>query len=86
MLLAEPGRRVTVLLQNFANGGVLRSDDAEPLLIGKNLFAHGVPAHVELSLELVDPFLGGLMRSVGAAGHVIKEEGFIGRSRALIES
>ena len=42
--------------------GVLR-DHAEPLLVGEDLVAHGVPAHVELALELVDPFLA----SAGAA-------------------
>ena len=52
-LSIRPGRKLCV-----------RRDHAEPLLIGKNLLAEFVPAHVELALELPDPLWGGLVRSV----------------------
>ena len=55
-----------------------RRDHAQPLLVGEDLLAQLVPAHVELALELVDPFLGRLVRRVAAAGHVIDEERLIG--------
>ena len=51
-----------------AVSSVLAGIDAEPLLVGENLIAHGVPAHVELAFELVDPFGRGLVRRVSAAG------------------
>ena len=57
----------------------VRRDHAEPLLVGEDLLAHLVPAHVELALELLDPLLLRLVRRVGAAGHVIDEERLVGR-------
>src|SRR5207244_3190501 len=66
----RPGRQLRV-----------RGNYAKPLLIGENLLAHGIPAHVELALELVDPFLLGVMRRVTSARNVIDEERLIGRSR-----
>ena len=73
------GRQRVPFFQVIRPGCQLRvgRDDAKPLLIGKYLLAKGVPAHVELALELVDPFLGRLMRRMGAAGHVIEEERLI---------
>ena len=57
----------------------VRRDHAEPLLVGEDLLAQLLPAHVELALELVDPLLRRLVRRVGAAGHVIDEERLVGR-------
>ena len=58
----------------------IRRDDAEPLLVGENLLAQIVPAHVELAVELLDPFRRRLMRRMRAAGHVIEEERLVRRS------
>ena len=52
---------------------------AQFLLIGEDLVAHRVPAHVELALELVDPFLRRLVRGVRAAGDVVDEERLVRR-------
>src|SRR5262249_42048072 len=60
--------------------GSLR-DDAEPLLVGKNLLAQLLPAHVELAFELVSPLRFGLVRRVSAAGHIIDEERLFGCRR-----
>ena len=51
------------------------------LLVGEDLLAQLLPTHVELALELVDPFLLRLMRRMGAAGHVVDEERLVGRGR-----
>ena len=51
---------------------VLR-DHAELLLPGEDLFAHRVPAKVELALELVRPLLGDVVWGVRAAGRVENE-------------
>ena len=59
-------------------------DHAEPLLVGENLVAQFFIAHVELAFELRDPFRLRLVRRVGAAGHVIEEERFIGCGRVQI--
>ena len=56
----------------------IRGDNPQPLLVGENLFAHDVPAHVELALELVDPLLLRLVRRVASAGNVIDEERPVG--------
>jgi hypothetical protein len=41
----------------------------------KNLIAQIVPAHVELAIELLDPFWCRVMRRMGAAGlHIVAEE------------
>src|SRR5262245_41027599 len=45
-------------------------DHTEPLLVGEDLLAQFVPTHVELTLELLNPFRCGLMRRVGGAGNV----------------
>ena len=58
--------------------GVLR-DDPELLLVGKDLLAHFVPAHVELAFHLRDPFRRRVMRRVRATGHVIEEERLLRR-------
>ncbi len=52
-------------------------DDAQPLLVGEDLIARGIPAHVEFALELRNPFGRRVVRRVGAARCVIKEEGLI---------
>ena len=54
-------------------------NDAQLLLIGEDLLAHVVPAHVELALELVDPLLRRLVRRVTSSGHVVDEERLVGR-------
>ena len=54
-------------------------DDAEPLLVVEDLLAKLFPAHVEFAFELLDPFLGRLVRRVGPARHVIEEEWLVGR-------
>ena len=45
----------------------VRGDDAQLLLPGQRLLAHGLVAHVELALELVAPLLRGVVRSVAGA-------------------
>ena len=57
----------------------LRRDHAELLLVGENLLAQLFPAHVELAVELVDPFLRRLVGRMAAARHVIEEERRVGR-------
>ena len=57
----------------------IRRDDAELDLSRQRLFAVRIPAHVELPLELVDPFLGHVVGGVGRARCDIEEEGMIGR-------
>ena len=64
----RPGRKLRI-----------RGNDPQPLLVGEDLLAHGIPAHVELALELVDPLLRRLMRRVAPAGNVIDEERLIRR-------
>src|SRR6478672_5891159 len=59
-------------------------DHAEPLLVGKDLLAQFVPTHVELALELIDPFRRGLMRCVAAAGNVVEQERLIGCRRVQL--
>ena len=39
----------------------VRRDDTEFLLVGENLVAHFVPAHVELAFHLRDPLFGRMM-------------------------
>ena len=39
-----------------------RGNDPQSLLVGEDLLAQGIPAHVEFALELVDPLLLGLVR------------------------
>src|SRR5262249_27509246 len=53
--------------------GVCR-DHTELLLADKRLLTNLVPTLVELSLELVDPFLWCMMRRMGRAAGVIGEE------------
>ena len=79
-LLLVGGQRVP-LRQVVGPGRELRvrRDHAEPLLVGEDLLAQFVPAHVELALELVDPLLRRLVRRMGAAGHVVDEERLVGR-------
>ena len=59
----------------------LRRNDAKPLLVGENLLAQLFPAHVELAVEFVYPFLCRLVRRMAAAGHVIEKERLVGRRR-----
>ena len=68
VLTVGPGRKLR-----------LGRDDAEPLLVGENLLAQLFPAHVELAVELVDPFLRRLVRRMAAARHIIEEERLVGR-------
>jgi hypothetical protein len=58
----------------------IRGDDTKPLLVGEDLLAQLLPAHVELALEFFDPLLLWLVRRVGAAGDVVEEERLFGRS------
>ena len=51
------------------------------LLVGEDLFAQGIPAHVELALELVDTLLLGVVRRVGSAGRVVDKERRVVRRR-----
>ena len=57
----------------------IRGNDPQPFLVGEDLLAHDIPAHVELALELVDPLLRRLVRRVASAGNVIDEERLVGR-------
>src|SRR5689334_12518176 len=66
--VVRPGRKLST-----------SGNHAEPLLVRENLLAKFIPAHVELALELLNPFLRGLMRRVGATGNVIDKEWFVGR-------
>ena len=59
-------------------------DHAKPLLVGEDLLAHRVPAHVELALELLDPFRRRLVRRVRGAGNVVDEERLVGRRRVQL--
>ena len=59
----------------------IRRDDAEPLLIGEDLLARGIPAHVEFALELGDPLGRRVVRRVRAAGRVVEKEGLLRRER-----
>ena len=52
----------------------VRRNDAEALLVGEDPLALLVPAVVELALELLDPFLGRVVRRVRRAGRVVDEE------------
>jgi hypothetical protein len=45
----------------------IRGNDPQLLLVGEDLLAHGVPAHVELALELVNPFFLWVVRRVASA-------------------
>ena len=54
-------------------------DDAELLLPLERLLAVRVPAHVELALELVDPFLRRVVGRVRRAGGDVEEERLVGR-------
>ena len=57
--------------------------DAQLLLVGKDRFAQLFPAVVEQvqRADLVNPFLGWVVRRVRGAGHVIDEEGLLRRQR-----
>ena len=67
--IVGPGRKVRI-----------RGNNSQPFLIGENLLAHGIPAHVELALEFFDPLRLRLVRRVAAAGNVVDEERLVGRS------
>ena len=62
----------------------ISGNHAERLLARKGFFADLVPALVELSLELVDPFLGHLMGRVRGTGRVVHEERLVGHQRLLL--
>src|SRR5262249_41363025 len=53
-------------------------NDAKLELALEGVLAVFVPALIELALELGDPFLGGVMRSVRRAGRVVDKERTIG--------
>jgi hypothetical protein len=81
---ARPVERVPLCQQVFGPGLELCVlwDDAELFLVGENLIAQIVPAHVELALELLDPFWCRVMRRMGAAGlHIVAEERLVRRDR-----
>ena len=75
------GRQRFPLRQVIRPGGELRvrGNHAQPLLVGEDLLAQGIPAHVELALELVDPLLRRLVRRVASTGNVVDEERLVGR-------
>ena len=81
-LLLVPAQRIPLrqILRPRRELGV-RRDDAEALLVGEDRIAELVPAIVEQVhvADLLDPFLGGMMRRMDAAGHVIDEERLVGR-------
>jgi len=99
-VLAEPGEHLhlageELLLIRGQRGPVLdgrrlwrklrlRRYHAQPLLPCQRLFAHRIPALVELALVLGDPFLRHVVRGVGGAGREVDEEGFVRRERFLI--
>ena len=70
-----------VLCLSIGPGGELgvRRDHTELLLVGEDLLAQLVPAHVELALELVAPFLLRMVGRMGAAGDVVAEERLVRR-------
>ncbi len=75
-----PGRQI---------GGSRRQDsvlryDAELFLPRKSFLAQLVPALIELTLELRDPFLWNVMGRVRRPGRVIGEERLVGRQRMLL--
>ncbi len=78
------GERVPIL-DGLRFGGELRAgrNNAEFDLTGERLFAHLVPALIELALVLFDPFLGHVMRRVRGAGREIDEERLVRRERLL---
>ena len=57
----------------------VRGDHAELLLVGENLLAQLVPAHVELALHLCNPLRRRMMRRMRAARDVIEEERLLWR-------
>ena len=60
-----------------------RGNDAELDLARERLFAHLVPAAVELALVFRDPFLGHMMRRVRGAWSEVDEERLVRRQRLL---
>src|SRR5271156_3941931 len=62
----------------------VRRNHAQLLLVFEELLAQLFPAHIELAVELVDPFLGWLVGRVRAAGHVIEEERLVRRGRVQV--
>jgi hypothetical protein len=59
-------------------------DDPELLLAGEGLFAHFVPALVELALVFVGPFLRNVMGRMGGAGSVVDKERLVGCQQLLL--
>ena len=53
-------------------------------LAGEDLFAHVIPALIELALPARAPLLRNVMRRMGGAGGVVDEERLIGRQRLLV--
>src|SRR5262249_14912572 len=64
------------LFRSWSELGVWR-DYAEFLLSGERDLALLVPALIELTLELVAPFLRGVMRGVGRRGRVVHKPGLV---------
>src|SRR4029077_8416718 len=58
--------------------GVWRNN-TELLLVGKNLIAQVVPAHVEFAFHLRDPFWSWVVRRVRTAGHIVEEKRLLRR-------
>ena len=58
-------------------------DHPEVLLAGERLFAHPVPALVELAPVLGRPLRGDVMGGVGGAGRVVGEERLVAHQRLL---
>src|SRR5580704_4304408 len=73
----------TILRLSVRPSGKLgtRRDHAEPLLVRENLLAQLLIAQVKLTLELLDPFPGRLVRRMGASRHVIEEKRLVRRRR-----
>ena len=74
-----PGRDARRALGEFG----IRRDETRRFLPREGFFAHLVPALIELSFELCDPILWCVMRRVGCARCIIREERFIGRGGVL---
>ena len=79
------GRQLVPVLDVGGLGRQLRvlRDDAHLLLPGEGLLAVLVPTAVELALELRDPVLRHVMRSMRGAGGEVREERLVRRQRLL---
>ena len=61
------------------DSSVSGGDDPHLLLPGQGLFPDRLIAHVEPTLELLDPLLGRMVRRMAGAGRVVEEERLVRR-------